>query len=171
MTALAIRPMTFDDIPAVLAVDGRCAAPPWTLETFAGELRLPVSHYRLAEIDGSVVAYLGGYIIPDEAHLTTVGVLPELRRHGIAARLVAEFLLTAVADGCRRITLEVREGNAAARALYRRFGFTDVSRRRAYYELPAEDAVVMWIEDTTRESFRNAMPAWRAEGEGRVESS
>jgi ribosomal-protein-alanine N-acetyltransferase len=40
--------------------------------------------------------------------------------------------------------LEVRASNGAARALYARMGFREVSVRRAYYREPAEDALVLW---------------------------
>ena len=39
--------------------------------------------------------------------------------------------------------LEVRAGNAAAQALYRRFGFGVVGERKDYYRSPVENALVM----------------------------
>jgi ribosomal-protein-alanine N-acetyltransferase len=49
------------------------------------------------------------------------------------------------AAGARNLFLEVRPSNAAAKALYSRFGFRQVSLRRGYY--PAhdgrEDALVL----------------------------
>jgi ribosomal-protein-alanine N-acetyltransferase len=41
------------------------------------------------------------------------------------------------------VFLEVRESNAAARALYARFGFREGGRRRGYYRKPVEDALVL----------------------------
>ena len=41
------------------------------------------------------------------------------------------------------IFLEVREGNTAARRLYEKLGFSEISRRKAYYSSPVEDAVIM----------------------------
>ena len=35
-----------------------------------------------------------------------------------------------------------------------KYGFSPVSRRRAYYPDNDEDAIVMWIEDTSRLGFR-----------------
>jgi ribosomal-protein-alanine N-acetyltransferase len=37
----------------------------------------------------------------------------------------------------------VRAGNIAAQALYRRYGFEVVGRRRQYYREPPEDALLM----------------------------
>ena len=41
-------------------------------------------------------------------------------------------------------TLEVREGNAAAIALYERQGFTSAGRRPGNYADTGDDALVMW---------------------------
>ena len=41
------------------------------------------------------------------------------------------------------LTLEVRPSNTAAIALYQGFGFREVGRRRNYYDLPKEDALIL----------------------------
>ena len=41
------------------------------------------------------------------------------------------------------MTLEVRESNAPAIALYSKHGFVPVGLRKNYYELPRENAVLM----------------------------
>ena len=41
------------------------------------------------------------------------------------------------------LTLEVRESNAPAIALYSRFGFVRVGERKNYYSDPAENALLM----------------------------
>ena len=46
--------------------------------------------------------------------------------------------------GSARMTLEVRPSNAAALALYAKFGFKDFGRRPRYYLDNGEDAVIMW---------------------------
>ena len=43
-------------------------------------------------------------------------------------------------------TLEVREGNAPAIALYEKLGFREVGRRKNYYPESKEDAVLMTVE-------------------------
>jgi len=153
---LVIRAMQTDDVPAVCAVDAVCMRPPWTPDTFAAEIKCPVCYYLVAELDGAVVGYIGSHVIVDEAHITTFGVDPAHRRRRIGERLLAEVIRNAVACGCDRVTLEVRAANAEAQALYRKYGFAPVSLRRRYYT-DDEDAVVMWIEDTTRAGFRTLL--------------
>ena len=48
-------------------------------------------------------------------------------------------------------TLEVRESNIAAQALYRDFGFDLVGRRPHYYIDNNEDALIMTLEDIDEE--------------------
>lgn len=52
-----------------------------------------------------------------------VVVIPCHRGRGIAAAMLAEVEAVARERGACKLTLEVLEGNAAARALYRRLGF------------------------------------------------
>lgn len=158
-----LRAMTVADVPAVSALDRRCFPLPWSAEAFECEARNPVACYRVAEADGELVGYIGAHLIVDEAHITTFGVHPARRGQRLGARLLVDVLRRAVAAGCRRITLEVRESNAPALALYRRCGFAPISRRPRYYTDNDEDALVLWIEDTSRLGFRLCLEALEAE--------
>jgi ribosomal protein S18 acetylase RimI-like enzyme len=46
------------------------------------------------------------------------------------------------------LDLEVRDGNAAAIAMYERFGFRVIGRRRGYYQPSGADAIVMRRESS-----------------------
>ena len=72
-----------------------------------------------------------------------VAVMPAARRRGIGRTLVREMLARAETRGLSFVTLEVREHNDAAIALYAGEGFLPVGRRRGYYERPREDALLM----------------------------
>lgn len=84
---------------------------------------------------------------PFDAELESIAVLPAWRRQGVAGRLLAAVIDQARAWGSERLLLEVRAGNAAAIALYRRQGFGEDGRRRGYYPplsgMAREDAVLM----------------------------
>ena len=45
--------------------------------------------------------------------------------------------------GSRCLTLEVRDSNGPARALYAKLGFREIGRRRGYYRDPREDALIL----------------------------
>jgi [ribosomal protein S18]-alanine N-acetyltransferase len=158
VSGVLIRAMDPDDVPAVCAVDRECMQPPWSQQAFAAECKSTAGYYRVAELDGEVVGYLGATMILDEAHITTFGVRTDARRRGIGERLLADTLREAIRRKVRRVTLEVREGNTPALALYRKYGFAPVSRRTRYYA-DDEDAVVMWVDDTARAAFRENLKA------------
>lgn len=82
-------------------------------------------------------------VAADEAEILTIGVRPESQRRGVAAKLVAGLLRAGKNAGGQKMHLEVAESNAAALALYRKCGFSEVGRRKGYYARPggAEDAL------------------------------
>jgi ribosomal-protein-alanine N-acetyltransferase len=72
-----------------------------------------------------------------------LSVDPDVRRRRVATALL-ERLFDRVGDADAPFTLEVRESNAAAIALYERFGFRGGGARRRYYADSGEDALIMW---------------------------
>ena len=79
----------------------------------------------LAERDGPVGFALARLTGPRLARLTDLYVVPEARRDGIAAELVAAAAETLHAQGIENLDLEVRAGNSDARTVYSRWGFTE----------------------------------------------
>jgi ribosomal-protein-alanine N-acetyltransferase len=154
---IVIRCMLGEDLPAVMAIDALCFPIPWSEHAFAAEVHNVSACYLVAEAGGQVCGYLGAWMVADEAHVTTLGVHPALRRRGIGERLLAAALQAALGRSVRRISLEVRESNTAARWLYARYGFQPVSRRRQYYTDNGEDAIVMWIEDLAAPAQRQLL--------------
>ena len=65
--------------------------------------------------------------------LTAIEVGPAWRRSGLGTAVTAALAAEASRRGAGRIFLQVEEQNAAARALYRRCGFTD--RHRYHYRI------------------------------------
>ena len=92
---------------------------------------------------GQVIGYAGLLVVADEGYITNVAVFPEYRRQGVAAKLLAVFENFARGNHLAFLTLEVRPSNAAAIALYESFGFKQAGRRKNYYDLPKEDALIL----------------------------
>ena len=80
--------------------------------------------------------------IGPEWELENIVVAAGARRHGLASALLGHFLDVAKQRGGESVFLEVRASNAAARALYAKYGFVVTGRRRRYYQYPDEDAVL-----------------------------
>ncbi len=79
-------------------------------------------------------------VVADEAEIITIGVIR--RRQGIGKALLTAGIAKIRAQAAATIFLEVAAGNAAARALYESFGFTQAGLRQKYY-INGEDALVL----------------------------
>jgi ribosomal-protein-alanine N-acetyltransferase len=141
---VALRDMTSGDLPAVLAMEDELFAPDtWTAAMYRDELRrTDTRHYLVAVDGGQLVGYAGLIAYPDEAHIATIGVTGARQGEGIGAQLL-DTLLAEADTRSRVVLLEVRADNEVAQGLYRRRGFTEIGRRRGYYQPSGTDAVVM----------------------------
>jgi ribosomal-protein-alanine N-acetyltransferase len=140
-----LRDMTRADLPAVLAMEEELFAPDtWTSAMYRDELaRTDTRHYLVAEDDaGTVVGYAGLIAYPEEAHIATIGVTGAAQGQGSGA-LLLDTLLAEADTRSQVVLLEVRADNEVAQGLYRRRGFTEIGRRRGYYQPSGTDAVVM----------------------------
>ena len=79
----------------------------------------------------------------DEGYISNVAVHPDARRQGIGDALIDALAAKAAELELAFLTLEVRESNAPAIALYAKHGFHPVGKRKNYYDAPKEDAVLM----------------------------
>ena len=117
---------------------------PWPTAAFVRELAADHNHYVAARDDDTLIGYGGisrlGRTPPFEYEIHTIGVDPAYQGRGIGRRMLDE-LLNIAAGGV--VHLEVRTDNAAAIALYRSVGFTEVGLRRRYYRISGADAYTM----------------------------
>jgi len=90
-----------------------------------------------------VIGYGGCWLIAGEAHISTIAVHPDHRGQGLGELLLASMLKRAIRLGGEYSVLEVRESNEAAQALYRKYEYTVIGRRRQYYRDNGEDALLM----------------------------
>lgn len=120
-----------------------------------GLSRLPLlSFARRPDPDGGrIVGFTGMWHMFDEAHITTIGVEPELRGKGLGELLLVALIDEAIRRGAVWLTLEVRVSNAAAQALYQKYGFTVHGTRKRYYSDNNEDAYVMWSPSLHDEEY------------------
>lgn len=148
---ITIRPMRVEDLATVYQIDCLSFSLPWPANAFRYELmenqnsRLWVAELTSADEVGVVVGAIVVWLVVDEAHIATLAVHPNYRRRGIATQLLKTALQESARLGMRSATLEVRAGNLVAQALYQRFGFEVVGRRRAYYQDNHEDALIMTL--------------------------
>jgi ribosomal-protein-alanine N-acetyltransferase len=160
-SALEIRRLTYADLPQVVAIERRAFPTPWSLAMFVLELSKP-GGICLAAFEGDV---MHGYLICSRYdtvwHLMNVSVDPSRRREGIATGLLTS-LIERIADATAQLTLEVRQSNGGAIALYERFGFRSAGIRRRYYQDNGEDALIMWRTPATLRGTLEDVPGTRA---------
>jgi len=157
-----IRRLTYADLPQIITIERRAFPTPWSLAMFVLELSKPAGICLAALSGGEMVGYLVCSRYDTVWHIMNVAVDPDRRRAGAATAMLLELLERM--DGPQaRITLEVRESNRAAIALYERYGFRAAGRRRRYYQDNGEDAVIMWRTAATLaghiDDVPNASPA------------
>jgi [ribosomal protein S18]-alanine N-acetyltransferase len=138
-----IRPLTYADLPQVIAIERRAFPTPWSLAMFVLELSKPSGICLAGLLEDRIVAYLVCSRYDTVWHLMNIAVDVNLRRQGLATSLL-ERLFELADRPSEQYTLEVRTSNEGAIRLYERFGFRAAGRRRAYYHDNREDALIMW---------------------------
>ena len=132
-----------EHIAQIEELEKLCFSVPWTRQQLISQLPDNM-HVFLAAVSGEeVLGYVGMMFVLDEGYISNVAVSPSLRRQGIADALIDELLSRAKMLELSFVTLEVRDSNQSARALYEKHGFTEVGLRKNYYNFPTEDAILM----------------------------
>ncbi len=135
--------MQRDHLPEVERIERASFGIPWSYSMFLAELGHPYGWRRVVlDAESRVAGYIVCRFYGDLWHIMDLAVRDTCRGQGIGAFLMDEFL-TQTAASRAPYTLEVRESNAAAMALYESRGFQVTGRRRGYYHDTNEDALVM----------------------------
>ena len=140
---MEIRKMTAREVPQVAELEKLCFAMPWSEKSVAGELDNPLALWLVAMEGDRLAGYVGSQTVMDETDMMNLAVAPQFRRQGVGEALVNALTASLKELGSRCLTLEVRDSNEAARALYGKLGFTEIGRRRGYYRDPREDALIL----------------------------
>ena len=139
---VSVEERHLDDIEHI---ERECFSMPWTREQLRHQMGDDHIFICAENENGRAVGYVGLMHVLDEGYISNVAVSSDFRRQGIADALLDELRRRGEAKGLSFMTLEVRAGNAPARALYAKHGYRDVGLRKNYYERPREDAVLMTL--------------------------
>lgn len=99
--------------------------------------------YLAAFSGGTYIGHAGMTAAADEGYITNIAVKPEFRRKGAATALIEALLRYSAGRKLSFLSLEVRESNMAAIALYEKCGFKRVGVRPEFYRDPCENAIIM----------------------------
>ena len=140
---MQIRPMTQNDCEQVAAIEAVSFSMPWSLKAFTDTVEKDNFRYFVAEEAGEILGYCGFLFVLDEAEIPNVCVKSSARKQGVGKKMMNELIEEAKKLGISTLFLEVRESNAAARALYKSLGFAEDGIRKNFYEQPVEHAILM----------------------------
>ena len=146
-------PMILADLPEVARLEKIIFSDPWSENLYGNELRSnPLSFYWVLRPDPNwpahldpappILGYCGYWVMGEECHIVNIATHPDWRGRGLGQRMMDDMLARMVDQGVTEVTLEVRAGNVPAIALYTKFGFAEVGRRRRYYA-DGEDALLL----------------------------
>ncbi|NUO80001.1 ribosomal protein S18-alanine N-acetyltransferase [candidate division KSB1 bacterium] len=139
-----LRAMQLEDLPQIVAIEAQSHLEPWTQHAFRAEMETSlVAQPFVALRQDEIVGYIVPWFVADELQIANITVKESFRQLGVGRLLLAHALELAQQRHCRVAYLEVRDSNAAARALYASMGFVVEGVRPKYYGRAQEDAILM----------------------------
>jgi ribosomal protein S18 acetylase RimI-like enzyme len=130
-TAVDVRPLRREDVEMLAELHNDAfsdyvvpaALDPTALSFYLDETGVDPALSRIAFVDGRPASFCLGAVRGAAASIRGEGTAVEFRRQGLGARVLEEVLAELRGVGARHAGLEVLSSNAAAIALYSRFGF------------------------------------------------
>ena len=138
---MQLREMTEDDLPQVLELQGELAFQDWDEKQFLSEIRANYAYCVVCKDESDrLLGYAVFHLLGPDSELLSIATRGSEQRKGIGTQLLQAGLdkLTEDGDQC---FLEVRVGNAKARAFYEKHGFELYHSRKKYYS-DGEDAAL-----------------------------
>ncbi len=86
----------------------------------------------IAEKGGEIVGFLLGFVSqnnPDNLFIWQIGVNPNMRKKGIAQKMLAEEEKEVKKRGCKRIEVTIAPENTVSKKLFEKLGYKNVSYR------------------------------------------
>ena len=146
-----IREAIENDIDAMVNIETASFSVPWSRTAFEESFENRYTKMFVAEDEDKVVGYsVIGLIVPD-AEILNVAVEESYRRQGIGEMLIDSLISLGDKEDVSDFFLEVRESNEPAIELYLKKGMEIIGRRKDYYQMPVEDAVLMHYKNESGE--------------------
>ena len=143
---ITVHKMKFEESAAVAEMEHQIFPDKWSERAVLDTLENEQTICLTAEKAGRLIGYLFAYVAADETDIARVAVLKESRKQGVGSELMKELKKVGQEQELKKLLLDVRRSNTAARAFYKKHGFTEDGVRPGFYEKPEEDAVLMSCE-------------------------
>ena len=105
----------------------------WNSDVIQEKIKNKKFKYWIYEVENSIKGYLCIQFLEEEIEILGIGVDQGSRRKNIATQLMDELIEYFEKSEYKKIILEVRESNAVAQRLYKKYGFKQISKRKKYY--------------------------------------
>ena len=143
MKPFAISQLSLSHLEGVAELERLCFAEPWSRQALT--LLLQGKNLGVVALDeqGTPIGYGGLLTVLDEGQITNIAVHPDHRKKGIGKAILEELINESRKCDIRELSLEVRQSNLPAKALYQSHGFEIAGIRKGFYRHPTEDGLVM----------------------------
>lgn len=141
---MLVRKLVKEDVFALSELEKDNFSIPWSEKTFLEAIESKDYNYYVVEENGIIIGGCGVHNILGEGDITNVVIHKSYRGQGIAFKMLSVLLEESIKLGIHSFALEVRESNEAAIHLYHKLGFQKEGIRKNFYELPPENAIIMW---------------------------
>jgi [ribosomal protein S18]-alanine N-acetyltransferase len=146
-TAFSYRPVTLEDLPALVELEKKTQPSPWNEEHFKGEMQKPYSQVLVLtddETDKIIAGFVVFWMMFDECQILNLAVDVPYRGRGLGKQMLQRVVSSALKKSLKRVALEVRKSNAPAIQLYQGVGFAITHVRKSFYS-NGEDAYQMTL--------------------------
>lgn len=149
-----IRALESGDVGPVLAIQAGCPeVAQWTARDYELIARGEMAGW-VAEENGELAGFIIARRIASDIEILNLAVDAAIRRRGIGTFLLQRALEWGAEFHAGKAVLEVRVSNLAALHFYKCHRFEVAARRPRYYNLPAEDALLLTASLTPQLRFR-----------------
>ena len=140
-----IREFISGDEKAIAELEKECFSSPWSENALLESYNADTRFFVFSE-NGKILGYAGLQVVPPEGYVTNIAVTKTARGRGIGKSLVEALIDFGKDRALVFISLEVRQSNLPAISLYTKCGFSEVGKRKNFYQNPTEDAIIMTKE-------------------------
>lgn len=143
---LTLKKADISDCTKMMEIEKCSFSDPWSEGMLEGAIANDRYLFLCLNDEGKMLGYAGILCVEPECDIVNIAVLPEVRRRGYGSLLLKNIIDEGKKRGIDVFHLEVRASNISAIRLYESFGFENDGIRRAYYQNPKEDALLMTLK-------------------------
>lgn len=144
---LNIRSLTKSDTAILAQMTDQFDHNTWTQRVFDDCLKAHYLGWVLENTSGETLGFMIALIDQYECQLMNIGIDPSYQRQGYARYLLEALIKHLKSIQVKHLSLEVRQSNTTAIALYKKMGFQEVGLRKGYYPLGCqrEDGLILFL--------------------------